>query len=51
MSAGEQLLPLVERLCAAAAAGSAPLEELDSVLAELVAVTQVQGFAVYRSRD
>ena len=41
VAAGEQLLPPVERLCAAAAAGAVSLEELDSVLTELSAVTQV----------
>ncbi len=41
VAAGEQLLPPVERLCAGAPAGAAPLDELDSVLGELAAVTQV----------
>ena len=46
VAAGEQLLPPVERLCAAADAGAAPLEELESVLAELSAVTQARHASV-----
>ena len=41
VAAGEHLLPPLERLCAGAVAGAAPLDELDSVLGELAAVTQV----------